>query len=185
MPSEGKRDTLSLLTDPADMASWHPNHQSIRFDITLYHCTRAYERIFSNCRTAHDGAISAESCTFLNIGIAVFIFSRDRAAWVINVSEHHARPAKNIVLQCHIVIYRDIVLNFDVIPNDHLVPDEHILPQRAPRADFRARTHVDEMPNAGPLTDDGALIYNRRSVRGVVHIEINPRLKKGKDALHY
>ena len=117
-----------MLTHPPDLPSGHPGHEGVGLDVSIDDRAGGDERMMTDRHAAHDRAVGAQSGTTFHPGVSIFVLSGNSRAWVIHVGKHHARTAKNTILQSNVVVNRDIILNLTIITNRHSIPNKHVLP---------------------------------------------------------
>jgi hypothetical protein len=130
--------------------------------VSRYHSACANKRILANFISAHDGRVRADRCALSNDRFPVLMFPGNMAARVVYVRKHHARSAKNVVLEDDGIVNRNIVLYPHVVADDDIVANENVLPKGTVLPDAGTRTDVGPMPDSGAVADLRARIDNRR-----------------------
>jgi len=107
---------------------WHSQHQRVSRHVTIHYGSRTNKSVLANSDATNNGAICAECRTTPNMSLAIFVFTSDGRARVVDIGKDHARPTKNIVFQPDGVIHRHIVLYLDVVADYNIVTNEDVLP---------------------------------------------------------
>ena len=162
-------DLFAKFTHPADLAGGHANHEGVGFDVFVDYSPCAHKGVFTDGDAADYGAVGAEGGTFLDQGVAVFVFALDEGSRVVYVSEDHAGAAEHAFFERDVVVHADVVLHFAAVADGDLVAHEHVLAEGHAFAYFCAATHMDKVPDAGAFADLCALVHDGAGVDGGSH----------------
>src|SRR5450432_2466842 len=96
---------------------------------------------------ADDGGVGPDAGAAPDECAAELPFSRNFGPGNIDVGEHTARPAEDIVGELDTVIERHIVLDLAAFADPDIRTDHDVLPDRTVLADRAVRQDVAEMPD--------------------------------------
>jgi len=116
-----------VTADPSDLACRYTRHERERRDIARHYGARPDKRVFSNRHATNDRGIRADGRATAHQGSPILVLADNGRARVVNVREHHARPAENIVFKRDRIVDGYVVLDLDVITDEDIVPNENVL----------------------------------------------------------
>ena len=106
---------FQLTTAPADKSAHTgraPVNQCIVGNVVGYHRTSPDESVLSDCTSADNGSVSANTGTFSNDSLLKLTFALDKSPRIDYICKYTGWPEKNIIFAEHARIQRYIVFNF-------------------------------------------------------------------------
>ena len=152
-PSSGRAKPFPMTAHPSDVPPRHADDEREIRNVAVDHGAGADERELADRDAAHDRAVGAERRAAPDDRVAVFALALDCAARVVDVGEHHARTAEDVVLERHVVVDGDVVLDLDVVADHDAVADEDVLAERAVAPDAGAAADVHPVPDSRAVAD--------------------------------
>lgn len=125
----GQWESFAMATHPTDVTGGDACHQRKCSNVADYHSAGAYECVLADSYATYDRAVGAKTCSSPDDGVSILSLTYHRRTGVVDIREHRAWPAKNVVFERNALVDRDIVLNFDVVSDDYSISNENILTQ--------------------------------------------------------
>jgi len=152
------RQTFAAAANPPDLFGGVAHNQCMTRYIAVYNSPSADEAIPSQCRTADNSSIGADSSPLFYKCRPHLVHFSYFCPRIGNIGEDHARAAEHTCFEGYPLVHGNIVLDFTVVSNDDIRADHDILANVAVIADGRVSKYMTKMPYFGSRADLAVVI---------------------------
>ena len=140
------------------MFGGHTCHKCVWFNIAIDDGSGCDKGILPYGYSAYYGAVCSECGPFFYEGWTILLFADYSAAGIVDVCEHHAGAAENVIFDRDGVVDADVVLHFDVVADFDVISDVDVLTEGTVFTDFCSRRDMTPVPDASTGTQLGTRI---------------------------